>query len=152
MVRLSQIEVLRLLYVAFIAALIVILVMTWLIYSDEETPGSMTTEVPILVAAAAAVLVIMGLARRRSITPDSEQAAVGQYTTQTFMNLALAESVPILGFVLSFVNGSITPYVIALAASIPAFVLAAPTERSVAGFQESITNGIDGRSALYEAR
>lgn len=146
--RLTAIETMRLVYIAFLIAFFSILVVLPIINPDASGSLSVTTADVILVASAAVSCVTITIYRGRGAPVTTPDEAVGRYRTRMFVLIALAEPVAMIGFVLVFVTGSQAPYLVGLALTVPGLYIAAPNRASIERFQERFGGAVDVLAAL----
>jgi len=144
----TPIEVLRLVYLGFLSAFLLILIV--LPFINPNASGSMTvaTATVILIAAAAASYAAIMIFRDRGELVATPEEALDRFRTQMFVLIALAEAVAMIGFVLVFVTGSSTPYLVGLALAIPGLYMAAPNRASIERFQDRFGGAVDVLAAL----
>lgn len=134
---------LRLHYVSFLVSHVwILLVLAALDFNGE---GGISLTISLLLLAGFAVSAYVGLTviRRQRMQVATSLEAAGQYRSWTFLGIAFASSIALIGFVLVFLGESPMPYYVGLLLAIPAFYLAAPTTANLARRQAELAGDID---------
>jgi len=152
--RLDGLSSLRLFYVATLLALLLIGLVLWFMGPGEERLDRGTALV-ILATVAAVGTSIVGMIRSRPLRGSGPGAVAGAYRARTFVRIAVAEWIALLGFVLFFFTGTSMTYLVAVTLAVPAYAMAAPTAGDIARHQEGLNEhgiGIDLLGALLGVR
>ncbi|HEX2030217.1 MAG TPA: hypothetical protein VHL78_02285 [Actinomycetota bacterium] len=134
--RRSALIALRLLYMAFVTALVLYVhVLTFIV------PGVAVEGMFVLwVANLSVIMLVLDLwlaARPLDIT--SERALVDSYRTNFFFKLAASEVPALAGFALAFVGDSLAPYLVGMVAGLLGLAIAAPTRANIERRQREIS-------------
>ncbi|MGH2724531.1 MAG: hypothetical protein ACRDI0_09775 [Actinomycetota bacterium] len=137
---LDGLTVLRMLFLYFVSALLLFLVV--LAFIAEPFGG----DVPpwMLLAFGAVLLLSVGgalWARARPLDASGQEALAASYRTTFFVGLAFGESAALYGFVAVFLVGGLLPYLAGLAVSVIGFAIIAPTRSNIERRQAEIAAG-----------
>ncbi|HSM01790.1 MAG TPA: hypothetical protein VK960_05010 [Acidimicrobiia bacterium] len=141
---------LRAIYLAFVAALGVFVLIRLLI-GDSDGDMQPGTAWAVLVIIAGLETALVAMHRTRPLIGDEPEEFAAAYRTSVILRLAYAESIALTGFVLSFLTGEPVSFYGAIALSLPAYLLAAPTAGDIARHQERVAEtgvGVDLMAAL----
>jgi hypothetical protein len=133
----SPLHLLRFMFLSFVVPLFLILVI--LLYLGE-TEKSWS---PWFVFGAQGLALVGGYvgvlwAWNRNLARVTEEGISASYFSTVFVSIAFSTSIPLTGFSLFFVTGTIWAYVIALGLSLPALWLTAPSVASIARRQQEL--------------
>ncbi len=130
---------LRTVFLAFIAALLLYLYVLSFIVAEATKPAS----APGWVFAVIAIEGMLSLAvgdrlRRRALRTTSLTRLASSYATRMYIGLASAETPALLGFAFSFITRSIWTYAVGMAIGLVGLGLAAPTSVDIGRQQQKI--------------
>jgi len=138
----------RAIYVAFVAVLALLVPIRVLIGGGDGDMQS-GTAFTVLVAIAALETSMVFVSRNRALVGTEPEDFAAAYRSSMMLRLAYAESIALAGFVLSFLTGDTVTFFSAIALSVPAYGLAAPTGADISRYQGQVTGvGVDLMAAL----
>jgi hypothetical protein len=127
---------LRRVFGSFCVAIVLILVVLLVLDpSTRDAPFGEEVAIALAAFAGASGLVASWWCGRRALDCSSSAALASSYRQRFFLQIAFAEGAALVGFVLVFVAGTISPYVIGLAFAAVGFARAAPTRGRLVGDQ-----------------
>jgi hypothetical protein len=98
---------------------------------DLEVEEGMSVGLGVAIVGAVGVASLVVGPRLRRLDPSSAGSLLASYRKRFFLRLALAEGTALLGFVFSFLSGSIVTYLAALPFTLLGFARLAPTAASI---------------------
>lgn len=122
---------LRLIFLSFCSAIVVIGVVVLLIGTDDATEPAIGLGPAIAIVALIGIAAIVAADRVRRLDCSSEAALSTSYRTRLFVRLALGEASALVGFVFLFLADSVLPYFVGAAFTAVVFVRIAPTRARV---------------------
>lgn len=132
--------VIRTLFVSFVTFLVVLGILVPF-FAPSNVDVSRTLEAVVF-----AGLVLLGVAGvstvrffRATLECSSDGALASSYRTRLFLRIAFAESIALVGFVVTF-QGVVWAYYLAAAFSVVGFWILAPTARNLARDQDRLTS------------
>ena len=135
---LDGVSTLRMLSILFVGALFLYLFVTFQLVEEDHDPVRSLTVWGIALVGIASILGARWAAGR-PLNASSDQELAASYRTNFFVGIVFAESPALIGFALSFVEGSRIPYLWGFAFSLVAMLTVAPTRGHLERRQRDIT-------------
>ncbi len=140
-------QALRAVYGSIVLALVIFGVVVMVLYGfvrptiDDNDATFLVLFV--LIAATAVLYAVISLVRRTLIRSLAIDTLAGQFMGITIITVAIAESIALVGLVLSFLTESAIPYLYGLLFALPGIVMAAPTQRTLERLRDDHLPGED---------
>ncbi len=141
--KLNGLVSLRLFFVSFVFPHVWLALVVQALDGDSE--GGISVAVAAWIVLGFTLITYAGIVvfKRQVVPVTTSDEAARQYRSRTFVILAFANALALIGFVLTFLTESATPYYLSLALAIPGFFLAAPSRRDLARRQDELGEDID---------
>jgi hypothetical protein len=145
--RSTSLSALRAVYGSIVLALVIFGVVVTVLYGFVRptlNDGDASLLVLfVLIAAGVVLYVVISLVRRVLVQSLAIDTLAGQFMGITIITVAIAESIALVGLVLSFLTESAIPYLYGLLFALPGIVMAAPTQRSLERLRDEHLPGED---------
>lgn len=134
------ISLLRVLFLAFLEASGLILLVLYFISSGESS-GERLPSIWFLalIGYGLVSLILASRTLKRRLDTRSMETLAGSYRTNFFLGIAIAESAGLLGIVGVFLTGRLSSYLIGMAFALIGFAMMAPTRGNIERRQQEIT-------------
>ena len=139
MKRADPLMTLRLVFVAFPIALLLILYVLQVLTSDAPNGHTPAWVGWALVACGLAALVGVSWARARPLPVSDQAALAASYRSNLFLGVAFAEFPALVGFAIVILTAELWPYLEGLAFALVGFALIAPIPGNIERRQQQIT-------------
>jgi hypothetical protein len=136
--RAPGIATLRSVFVSYVAAVLLFGIPLAFVTPRSQSGDTTTICLVAVIVAGAVGIGAAHMFRGRPLDVSSAVALADAYRSNFFLKLAFAEFIALVGFTLTFVSGSYVVYPIAVALSLVAFAVAAPTRSDVTDRQDEI--------------
>src|ERR1700730_12768968 len=132
------IEPLRSVFVSYMTGVVLFGVPLAFVALHHGSSATTTVCIGAVLAAGVMSIAAINMFQRRPRDVSSPATLADTYRSNFFLKVAFAEFIALVGFTLTFVSGSYVLYPIAVALSLLAFAVAAPTRADVTGRQDEI--------------
>lgn len=145
--RSTSLQALRAVYGSIVLALVIFGVVVTVLYGFVRPTlddGDATFLVLfVLLGATLTLYVVISMVRGVLTRSLSVDMLAGQFMGITIITVAIAESIALVGLVLSFLTESAIPYLYGLLFALPGVVIAAPTQRALERLRDEHLPGED---------
>lgn len=140
--RTRGIEPLRATFVAYMAGVVLFAIPLAFVALHHASGATTTACVGAVLVAGVVCIAAITMFQRRPLDASSPATLADTFRSNFFLKLALAEFIALVGFTLTFVSGRFVVYPVAVALSLVAFAVAAPTRADITRRQHEI--GVSG--------
>ena len=145
--RTNSLAALRAVYGSIVLALVIFGVVVTVLYgfvrptlNDDDATFLVLF---VLIGAAAVLYFVISFVRSTLSRSLAIETLAGQFMGITIITVAIAESIALVGLVLSFLTESAIPYLYGLLFALPGIVIAAPTQRTLERLRDDHLPGED---------
>ena len=145
--RTNSLRALRAVYGSIVLALVIFGVVVTVLYgfvrptlNDDDATFLVLF---VLIGAAAILYFVVFFVRGTLSRSLAIETLAGQFMGITIITVAIAESIALVGLVLSFLSESAIPYLYGLLFALPGIVIAAPTQRTLERLRDDHLPGED---------
>ncbi len=140
--RARGIESLRSIFVSYIAGVVLFGIPLAFVARHSSSDATTTACIGAVFVAGVVSIAAVTMFQRRPLDASSPARLADTYRSNFFLKLAFAEFIALVGFTLTFVSGRFVVYPVAVALSLVAFAVAAPTRADITRRQHEI--GVSG--------